>query len=931
MPINHTYQKKAAREFAEQWKGKGYEKGQSQTFWLSLLSKVLGVEEPDRLIRFEDQVMLDHTSFIDGFIPSTHVLIEQKSLGKDLRAPIKQSDGTLLTPFQQAKRYASELSYSDRPRWIVCCNFEEFLIYDMERPHGEPESILLKDLESEYHRLTFLVDQGNKRIQHEEKVSREAAELIGELHDALLAQYKDPTNPESLRSLNILCVRLVFLMYAEDTEILGERDRFCKYLASYAKENVREALLTLFKILDTPESERDPYLPEKLLAFPYTNGGLFAEQSIEVPRITPEIVDLIIDKACPYDWSAISPTIFGAMFESTLNPETRRKGGMHYTSIENIHKVIDPLFLDGLIDEFNECCAIPNEKKKAQALLALQDKIAGLTFLDPACGSGNFLTETYISLRRLENDILKVLFKGQGRLGMGDYIKVSINQFYGIEINDFAVSVARTAMWIAEAQMMIETQEIIHEQLDFLPLKANPNIVEGDALRLEWDKIVDPSKLNYIIGNPPFLGYSMQSPSQKESLLNVYIDEKGKPYKTAGKIDFVAGWYMKSAQIMAFNPNIKAALVSTNSIVQGEQVSGVWKPLIERYNIEIDFAYLTFRWDSEATQMAHVHVVIIGFSHKNNISKNLYLYNKDSKPLLATHINPYLIDGPDIFIESRNKALCEVPAMVYGNKPVDGGNFFLEISEKDELLKKEPEAQKFIKRIYGAEEFINNKERYCLWLVDANPSEIKNLPLVYERVLRVRNMRLSSSKEATRKDAERPTLFQEIRQPQTTYILFPCHSGENRKYIPIGFVSPEYIATNAVLVVPNASLYHFGVLTSNVHMAWMRAVCGRLKSDYRYSKEIVYNNFPWPNPTEVQKAKIEATAQAILDARALYPDCSLADLYDEALMPSELRKAHQSNDRAVMEAYGLPIKGTTESSCVAHLFHLYSELTQKDI
>ncbi len=928
MSLNPTYQKKAAREFAEQWQGKGYEKGQSQTFWLSLLSKVLGVEEPDRLIRFEDQVMLDHTSFIDGFIPSTHVLIEQKSLGKDLRAPIKQSDGTLLTPFQQAKRYASELSYSDRPRWIVCCNFEEFLIYDMERPHGEPESILLKDLESEYHRLAFLVDQGNKRIQHEEKVSREAAELIGELHDALLAQYKDPTNPESLRSLNILCVRLVFLMYAEDTEILGQRDRFCKYLASYAKENVREALLTLFKILDTPESERDPYLPEKLLAFPYTNGGLFAEKSIEVPRITPDIVDLIIEKACPYDWSGISPTIFGAMFESTLNPETRRKGGMHYTSIENIHKVIDPLFLDDLLAEFHECSAIPNEKKKTQALLALQDKIAGLTFLDPACGSGNFLTETYISLRRLENDILKVIFKGQGRLGMGDYIKVSINQFYGIEINDFAVSVARTAMWIAEAQMLIETQEIIHEQLDFLPLTANPNIVEGDALRLEWNKVVDPAKLNYIIGNPPFVGYTLQTPSQKESLSLLYRDDKGKPLKNVGKLDFVVGWYFKACQIMKLNPSIQSAFVSTNSIVQGEQVSPTWKPLKDSYGMTINFAYQPFIWNSEANDMARVHVTIIGFSLSKNISPRIFIDGK--QPVKANHINFYLLDAPDVFLDSRSIPISnDLPQMNKGSQPTDGGNFFFTAEEKESFLSKEPKAEKFIHRVYGAEEFIKGKERYCLWLVDATPSEIKNMPLVYERVLQVRDMRLASSKEATRRDADRPTLFQEIRQPKTTYVLVPSHTGENRKYIPLGFVSPEVIATNAALVIPDATLYHFGVLTSNVHMAWMRAVCGRLKSDYRYSKEIVYNNFPWPNPTEAQKAKIEATAQFILDARALYPDCSLADLYDEALMPSELRKAHQANDRAVMEAYGLPIKGTTESSCVAHLFRLYSELTKK--
>ncbi len=928
-------QRTAAKKFVEDWTGKGYEKGESQKFWIQLLREVLGVETPEQFISFEDQVHLDHTSFIDARIPATKVLIEQKSSDKDLYKAIKQSDGSLLNPFQQAKRYITELPLSQHPRWVVTCNFQKFCVYDMERPNGEPQEILLKDLEKEYYRLSFLVDTGSEHLKKEMEVSIKAGEIVGLLYDALLKQYKDCTNEESLKSLNILCVRLVFCLYAEDAGIFGKHDIFLDYLRQYDVSKMRKALIELFTVLNTKPEDRDPYLEDDLKAFPYVNGGLFAQEHIEIPQFTEETRTLLLEKASAnFDWSEISPTIFGAVFESTLNPETRRKGGMHYTSIENIHKVINPLFMDELNEEFAEIKALPQNKNRDKKFAEFQNKIANLNFLDPACGSGNFLTETYISLRKLENEILYELQKGQVTLGaVTNPIKVSIGQFYGIEINDFAVTVAKTALWIAESQMLKKTEDIVHMDLDFLPLKTYANIIEGNALRIDWEDVISKDKLNYIMGNPPFVGYSLQTKEQKDDILSIYVDENGKPYKSSGKIDYVAGWYFKSAELMQ-NTNIKTALVSTNSITQGEQVAGVWKPLFDRFNIHIDFAHRTFRWDSESNSKAHVHCVIVGFScTPNNNKRKLYT---NERMQLVDNINAYLLVSDNIFIENIKKPLCNVPEMVKGSIPVDGGNLIIEAEDYAEFIKKEPNAKPFIKNLVGSEEFINNKDRYCLWLDKIKPAEIRHCPLILERISKVREMRLASSKEATRKFADYPMRFMEIRQPETDYLLIPRVSSENRKYIPIGYISKDVISTDANMILPNATLYHFGVLTSNVHMAWMRAVCGRLKSDYRYSNTIVYNNFPWCSPTDEQKAKIEKTAQGILDARALYPDCSLADLYDELTMPPELRKAHQENDKAVMEAYGFRIKDEqtgkfrwlTESETVARLMHMYQELTK---
>jgi hypothetical protein len=926
--MKDTEQRTAAKRFAADWQGKGYEKGQSQPFWLSLLRDVYGVEHPEQFISFEDKVHIDNTSFIDGTIAATKVLIEQKALGKDLKKPIRQSDGTLLTPFQQAKRYITELPLSQHPRWVVTCNFGMFLVYDMERPGGDPEEILLENLPAEFYRLSFLTDTGNEHIKRETEVSIAAGRIVGLLYAAFSKQYVNPSSERTLKSLNMLCVRIVFCLYAEDAGIFGRHGMFHDYLAGFETRHLRNALIELFKTLNILPENRGPYLDPVLAAFPYVNGGLFADDDIEIPQFTDEIMDLLLTKASDdFNWSEISPTIFGAVFESTLNPETRRSGGMHYTSIENIHKVIDPLFLDDLKKEFSEITSINVEKTRNARLRAFQTKLASLSFLDPACGSGNFLTETYISLRHLENEVISTLLHGQGVLGdeENNPIQVSIGQFYGIEINDFAVTVAKTALWIAESQMMKETEGIVHMNLDYLPLKTYANIAEGNALRMDWETVIPKYKASYIMGNPPFVGYSNQSAGQKEDILSVYIDKNGKPFKTAGKIDYVAGWYYKAARHIQ-GTQIRAAFVSTNSITQGEQVASVWKPLYDMFGIHIDFTYRTFKWNSEASEKAVVHCVIIGFSEGSNADK--FIYSGERKRSVS-NINPYLVDADNIFIESRNTAICKVPIMVYGNKPTDGGNLFLDADEYNNLVSKEPSVKKYIKKIYGANEYIKNIDRYCLWLVNAEPSEIKKMPLVMERIENVRKFRSESPKKATQESAATPALFQEIRQPKSDYIIVPRHSSENRKYIPLGFVSADIIVNDAVLIIPDATHYHFGVLTSNVHMAWVNAVCGRLEMRYRYSKDIVYNNFPWPDATDEHKAVIEQFAQDVLNARAMFPESSLADLYDPLTMPPALLNAHRALDRAVMKLYGFPVKNDfTEADCVAKLMERYRALTE---
>ena len=919
----------AADKFVADWKNRGDEKQETQRFWIALLQNVYGAEQPTETIEFEKRVEVVNndgtttTKYIDGYIPATRTLIEQKGMKIDLKKGERQSDGAMLTPFQQGRRYGGFLPNPEQPRWIVVCNFQTFEIHDMNRPNDEPEVLLLSDLEKDFHRLDFLVDTGKEHIKKEMEISLQAGELVGVLYDALLKQYKDPTAPETLKSLNKLCVRLVFCLYAEDAGIFGNKSMFHDYLESHRSED-RRAFINLFRVLDQDIPQRDKYLDDDLAAFPYVNGGLFADEDIEIPRLGDEVIDLILRRASEdFNWSDISPTIFGAVFESTLNPETRRSGGMHYTSIENIHKVIDPLFLDGLKAEFEEISAVTVDRTRKAKLEAFQRKLASLKFLDPACGSGNFLTETYISLRRLENETISLLHKGQIMLDMGNPIQVSIGQFYGIEINDFAVTVAKTALWIAESQMMKETEDVVHMTLDFLPLKSYANITEANALRIDWESVVPKHELNYIMGNPPFVGASMMTAEQKKEAVEIF--GKG---KRVNSIDYVGAWYHKAAALMQ-NTFIQGAFVSTNSITQGEQVTPLWDKLINKYSIHINFAYRTFKWNSEAKEKAAVHCVIIGFTSVDN-HKTKHIYTGSTTPQEARNINPYLIDAPNVFLSTRNTPICVVPPISYGNKPSDGGNLILSQEERDALIAKDEGIKSCIRRYVGAKDFINNNEvRYCLWLKGVSPVVYRKNAEIMRRLEAVREMRSASSAAPTRALAEKPYLFFSTPQTDSSYLCIPEVSSERRRYIPIGFMSSEIIASNTVVIVPDATLYHFGIITSNVHMAWMRTVCGRLKSDYRYAGSVVYNNFPWPTPTDQQRAKIEQTAQAILDARALYPDASLAVLYDETTMPPELRKAHQMNDKAVMLAYGFSIKDMTESKCVAELMRMYQQLTQE--
>ena len=919
--IKKVKQNSAVKKFVEYWKGKGDEKQETARFWLELLSDVLGIKDATKFIEFEKPVFIDKTQkYIDAYIPSTKVLIEQKSAHVKLNSNAVQSDGELLTPFGQAFRYNTYLPYNEKVRWIIVSNFKEILIYDMNKPNKEPEQILLKNLAKEYYRLQFLADEGNEHIQKEMEVSLKAGNLVGKLYDALIKQYKNPNSKESLHSLNVLCVRLVFCLYAEDAGIFGKHGLFHDYLKQFKPNDVRKALMELFEILDTKEKDRDPYDETMLSEFPYVNGGLFKYENIEIPNFNEETLDILLNKASAgFDWSQISPTIFGALFESTLNPETRRSGGMHFTSIENIHKVIDPLFLDELREEYSEIKQTKSIKTRNQKFDAFQDKLKDITFFDPACGSGNFLTETYLSLRRLENELLAEK-QQNGQISFDtEIIKVSIGQFYGIEINDFAVTVAKTSLWIAESQMMKETEEIVNANLDFLPLKSYANIVEGNALRMDWESVVPKEKLDYIMGNPPFVGIRHSKENHRDDLKNVIS-----VIPKAGSLDYVSAWYVKAIELMAKFTSIKTGFVSTNSITQGEQVFSLWHwAFVDKY-VHINFAYKTFKWESESLDKAAVHCVIIGFS----MQKTKCTLYTESEKIECENINQYLQNAPTIWIEKRKKPLCNVPEMIKGCYPTDNGNYIFEKKEKEEFIQKEPLSKKYFRRWIGSEDMLNNGERWILFLKNANPAELNKMPLVLERIKNVKEFRLKSTKEATRRKAKTPTLLDEERIPNSDFLVMPVVSSENRDFIPIAYKNPPDICYASAFFIENADLYLFGILNSTMHNSWMRVVCGRLKSDYRYSNTIVYNNFPFPNPTEEQKSKIEKTAQAILGARSKFPEASLADLYNPLTTPAALRKAHEANDRAVMSAYGFP-KTITESEIVAELFKMYERLVAR--
>jgi len=925
-------QREAAKQFAAKWAGKGYEKGECQKFWRSLLHDVFGIEDPDDWVDYEIPLA---TGYVDAYISRTKVLIEQKSFSKGVAD--KQA-------LDQAFKYAGAAPGTMPVRYVVLCNFSEFRIYDKHSADMKPVTVKLSDLPKKLSILRFLteVKQPVSEVRAVSLVDEKAAYLVGKLYNLFLDSYVGEKDERLYESLNQLCVRLVFCAYAEDSGVFPNRDQFVTYMRRYGAEAFRDRLKQLFRILNTDYKDRDPEDIPDLLAFPYVGSKLFADEEIRIPRFTEELRTMLLDEMCAdVNWTEINPTIFGSVFESTLSTAMRRKNGMHYTSIENIHRVIDPLFFWELERELDGIAAIQNVSKRNDALLAFQEKLGKLRFLDPACGSGNFLTETYLSLRRLENKAIALRQNGQNEFDLGDVIKVKIDQFYGIEIDDFAVSVAQTALWIAESQMILETEEILHSKIDFLPLRRYAHIVRGNSVRVDWGALLpDGAEFDFIIGNPPFIGYSNQSEEQKADMLETFVDEAGHPLATAGKIDYVAAWYWKAARYM-IGRRTRTAFVSTNSIVQGEQVAAIWQPLKSRFGVIIEFAWRTFVWNSQANEKAHVHVVIIGFSsgnRKSAVEKRIFevVVEKDEHGKKvervamsrAARIDGYLYDAVDVFLPNRGTCMCDVPSMTSGNRPADGGHLIIEGAEYSEFVKKEPDSVRFIKRLCGSEEMINAKKRYCLWLVDVSPGDIRRMPEVMKRVEACRQDRLAAPDPGRRKLAERPTLFRETMNP-SSFIVVPNVSSESRRYIPMDFFGAETIPTNLVSIIPGATIYHFGVLTSSTHMAWVRAVCGRLKSDYRYSAKIVYNNFPWPTPTEEQQRKIEQTAQRILDIRKAHPDCSLADLYAEPMMAYDLKAAHEDNDRAVMDAYGFDYK-LEETEVVAKLFERYKLLAGED-
>lgn len=920
--MDQKQQRKAARQFAKDWKGRGYEKGDTHSFWLELLRKVVGVTATTTKCKFEYHAA--NGGFIDCYIPDSKTLIEQKALGVDLDKP-EERQGRMVTPYQQALSYAESFPLNQQPRFIIVSDFGTFRIHDRDKQDPEHDFIefALSDLPDQFHLFNFMLDPKTSRSALEEQVSMQAGELIGKLHKELLDCYIDPENPASQHSLNVLCVRLVFCLFCEDADLF-DKDAFLNYLKPCSVDQMRPALKKLFKVLNTPPEQRDPYDGD-VNRFPYINGGLFAEE-VEIPNFTENLRYMLLFEASQEtDWSRISPTIFGGIFESTLNPETRRQGGMHYTSPENIHKVIDPLFMDALKDEFNGILIEPNltAKKRKGKLKEFRNKIGSMRFFDPACGSGNFLTETYLCLRELEDDVLNALNDGQMAISFDDGLsndeRVSLDQFYGIEINDFAVRVAKTALWIAQLQADRTSEALFSLDIDRFPLSDTANVFQGNALRMDWNEVLSAERCDYVMGNPPFIGHQRRTESQQEDM-----DIAFKDCNRYGKLDYVCAWYIEAARYVE-NTRIHAAFVSTNSICQGESVRILWEQMFDR-GVVIDFAHTTFVWNNEATDQAHVHVVIVGFSNSSSPLPTKTIYYLDG-PKRVNHINGYLVDADDVFIANRGKPVNPgVSEMTKGSQPTDGGNLILSVEEKDALIEKYPNLSEVIHPYIGGREFINGGVRYCLWFVGAKLADY-NYPEIRERLQAIADARNVSPTKSVREAAATPALFTQIRQPDTAYLGVPEVSSERRKYIPVGFVPAEIIASNQLRFIPTDSMYVFGLLLSKAHMAWMRVVSGRLKSDYRYAPA-VYNSFVFPDANDEQRSEIEQLAQGVLDARALYPEASLADLYDpdnEFIYP-DLISAHKALDAAVEAAYGVDFNGD-EEKIVAHLFKLYAQKT----
>jgi hypothetical protein len=906
MPLSWNEIKSRALAFSKEWENENSEDAEAKSFWDDFFN-VFGISRR-RVATFEQQVKKvdDKAGFIDLLWKGT-ILVEHKSRGKSLDKA-----------YQQAKDYFPGLKEAELPRYILVSDFENFRLYDLDTK--EQHDFTLNKLADHVHLFGFIAGYQKRSYKDQDPVNVAAAELMGRLHDKLKnIGYEG-------HHLELYLVRLVFMLFADDTNI-WEKGIFYDYLDLHTREDGSDLaahISQLFEVLNTPKDKRLRNLDESLAAFPYINGKLF-EEHLPTAAFDSSMRKALMD-CCGLDWGTISPAIFGSLFQSVMDEKARRNLGAHYTSEKNILKLIKPLFLDELWSDFESA------KGDNRKLQKLHEKISKLRFLDPACGCGNFLIMAYRELRLLEMEIVKQQLKGQTVTDISTFFTIDVDRFYGIEYEEFPAQIAQVAMWLIDHQMNMKASETFGEYYVRLPLKKSATVIQGNALRIDWQSLLEPlpwetadPKYNYILGNPPFIGKHLQNTEQKKDMENVFVGVNG-----AGVLDYVTAWYIRAAQYMQTSLTTKAAFVSTNSISQGEQVGILWNELFNKYKIKIHFAHRTFSWTNEAKGNAAVHVVIIGFAHFDTTDKKVYEYeHRKSEPheLKVKNINPYLVEGNDNFLISRKKPISHVPEMLYGNKIVDGGFFLFNDKEKKMFLESEPNSIKFFKPILSGDEFLNNKNRWVIYLKDADPKELKSLPKVLERIEQVRKYRLSSTKKQTQQSSSTPTLFAEPRQPEKDFLLIPRTSSENRIYIPFGFFSKEFIVNDSCTALPNASNYHFGILSSLMHMAWVKITCGRLESRYRYSNTIVYNNFPWPlSPTEKQIAAVEQAAQNVLDARAQFPSSSLADLYDPNTMPPVLVKAHQQLDKAVDLCYR-PQPFATETKRIEYLFELYDQYT----
>ena len=899
MPLSWNEIKDRALKFSREWGDESAESAEAKSF-LDAFFNVFGVPRK-RVATFEQRIKkLDGRSGYIDLLWKGILLIEQKSRGKDLDRA-----------FQQAKDYFPGLKDRDAPRYILVSDFARFRLYDLEE--GKQHEFTLAEFYKNVRLFGFIAGYQTTAYQEQDPVNIQAAERMGRLHDKLKEIGYEGHH------LELYLVRLLFCLFAEDTSIF-ERRQFQDLIEQRTSEDgadLAQWLSSLFEVLNAPQDKRLKKLDEQLLAFPYVNGSLFAEL-LPSAAFDTCMRQLLLD-CCALDWSRISPAIFGSLFQSVMDTTKRRNLGAHYTTEKNILKLIKPLFLDELRAEFERV------KTNRKRLEEFHQRLAKLQFLDPACGCGNFLVIAYRELRLLELDVLRALDKGEASLDVAQFnILCDVDQFFGIEIEEFPAQIAQTALWLMDHQMNMRVSEEFGQYYVRLPLRKSPTIVYDNALRKDWREIVKPEALSYILGNPPFGGAKYINENQRADMAAVFAD-----VPSAGLLDFVAAWYRKAADYMVDNPKIKAAFVSTNSITQGEQLGTFWPDMLKR-GVKLYFAHRTFQWSSEARGKAAVHCVIIGFALHESDEKRIFDYETpqaEPQEIKAEHINPYLVDAADLVISNRGKPICPVPEIGIGNKPIDGGNYLFTPEQRDEFLKREPTAAPYFRRWLGADEFLNDYERWCLWLRDCPPEALKRMPEAMKRVEAVQRYRLDSKSAPTRKIAGTPTRFHVENMPDSDFLIIPKVSSERRFYIPLDFMASATLYSDLVFILPQATRYHFGVLSSAMHMAWVRSVCGRLKSDYRYSAGIVYNNFPWPQaPTDKQKQAIEDAAQAVLDERAKFPNASLADLYDPLTMPPALTKAHQKLDAAIDAAYAKR-KFIGDSDRVAFLFELYQQIT----